>query len=297
MEFQEFIGRVINFFKGQLGNDYRVFTQEVKKGNGVALTALVIENPLSNISPCIYLDKYYEDFQNSREIFEAIAAKIMAIYQRTARNEMYDTSILTDYMRIKDKIRGKLINTEKNKELLSRVPHRKFLDLSVTYIALFGENEGGTQGSIQIDNAYMKRLGVTEQDLFDSMNANKEEMSLTDMMLLCNDFLKELDFLKLPKIPLSMYVLTNEKRIHAAIGMLDKKVMHKASEIFSGDFMILPSSIHELILIPNEEKREGTKRLVEMVQEINKTQVPEEEVLSGHIYRYNHQTGEIVIAA
>ena len=79
--------------------------------------------------------------------------------------------------------------------------------------------------------------------------------------------------------------------------MTDKKVMKKAAEIYGGDFVILPSSVHDLVLIPDVAKPEEAEQLANMVQEINETRVLAEEVLSGHVYRYCHQTGEIVILA
>lgn len=293
MEFHEFTDRAVNFFQKQLGSNYQVSIRKATKNNGTILTALVITSLSSNIPSCIYLEKYYMSLADDGETFEAVMKNIM----EAAIDRMYDISVLEDYESIREKIRGRLINTEKNRNFLSEVPHRKFLDLSITYVVLFEDEKNESQGSIQIDNAYMERLGVTEQVLYEIAKTNIEEFLLTDINSLFGAFSKEEDQPELGKSFLPMYVLSNQSRMYAALGMLDEKVMCKAAEIFGGDFTILPSSVHGLILVPNAEKMKDAEQLAKMVQEINRTQVLEEEVLSGHIYRYNHRTGEIVIVA
>lgn len=167
------------------------------------------------------------------------------------------------------------------------VPHREFLDLSIVYEILLVE-ERGMQGKIRIDNEYMEHLGITEQELYVDANANMEKSLLIKMdNMLCESLGEEI-YMELPKVPVSMYVLCNKSRMYGAIGMTDKKAMQKAAEIFGGNFIILPSSVHDLILIPDVEKPEEAERLAKMVQEINETQVLAEEVLSGHVYRYHH---------
>ncbi len=94
-----------------------------------------------------------------------------------------------------------------------------------------------------------------------------------------------------------MYVVTNKKRMYGAVAMLDRKVMKKAAEILGRDFIILPSSIHEVIVIPALNGDEDAGQMALMVKEVNATEVTADEILSEHVYRYDYQTGEIEIAA
>ncbi len=93
----------------------------------------------------------------------------------------------------------------------------------------------------------------------------------------------------------SMYVVSNRSRMYGA--MANKKTMQEAAKIFGRDFMILPSSVHELILVPSFGGPGEAVRMAKMVREINDTEVAEDEVLSCHVYRYDCQTGNISIAA
>ena len=61
-----------------------------------------------------------------------------------------------------------------------------------------------------------------------------------------------------------------------------------------GDLYILPSSVHEVILIP-KTKDLSVKELNEMVCEINSSQVPTEDVLADCIYEYSRKKKAIMI--
>ena len=83
-----------------------------------------------------------------------------------------------------------------------------------------------------------------------------------------------------------MYVLGNERKLFGAAVMLYDGLLEKMSEIIGGDFYLLPSSLHELILIPDEGREKGGD-LWKMVCEINETQVEPEDVLTDSVYYYS----------
>ena len=61
------------------------------------------------------------------------------------------------------------------------------------------------------------------------------------------------------------------------------------------DLYILPSSIHELILIPVLENEE-VETLRKMVNQVNEESVENIDYLSDNVYRFNRNTEEICIA-
>ena len=91
-----------------------------------------------------------------------------------------------------------------------------------------------------------------------------------------------------------MYVVTNRYRNLGAAVMLYPDVWKKAVEKIGGSFYILPSSIHEVILIP-ENYGIGKIQLEVMVEEINNTEVDEEEILSDSVYYYNAKEGKVLM--
>ena len=93
----------------------------------------------------------------------------------------------------------------------------------------------------------------------------------------------------------SMYVLTNADKMNGANSILDAKTMEDISEKIGGDFYILPSSLHEVIILPDTPEMDKDY-LEHMVQDINAGQVAPEDKLSDHVYMYDSVEKEIVLA-
>lgn len=93
----------------------------------------------------------------------------------------------------------------------------------------------------------------------------------------------------------SVYVLSNADKLNGAAALLDSKTMEDISEKLGGDFIILPSSIHECIVLPVNENMDR-HTLEAMVQDVNAGQVAPEERLSDHVYMYDSQEKELVLA-
>ena len=92
-----------------------------------------------------------------------------------------------------------------------------------------------------------------------------------------------------------MYVLTNQSRLYGAAELLDGNMLKRIAEQLQGDYMILPSSVHELIVLKDTDRPHN--ELADMVKEINSTCLAPDEVLSNHVYRYDRKTREVSIAA
>lgn len=86
------------------------------------------------------------------------------------------------------------------------------------------------------------------------------------------------------------YVVTNQEEEYGAAAILIKEAMEKLRDRI-GEFYIIPSSIHEILVVPNAIAVE----LKKMVREINDTVVEVKEVLSYNIYKYDPRSKEVVI--
>ena len=96
------------------------------------------------------------------------------------------------------------------------------------------------------------------------------------------------------KMPL--YVLSNRKGVYGTVAVLYDGVLKKLAERFQSDLILIPSSVHEFLVIPETEEKDMIK-LQECVKIINETEVAREEVLSNHIYRYSRENDLVEIAA
>lgn len=284
--------------------DADIFLQDTKKNNGVVFSGIIIQDNSSNVAPHICTDGLYYDYQNGHKDMDSVIDSVLEIYEKIKPEKSFHVSEILDYSKARSKLSGRLVNTEKNRGALSELPHRNFFDLSLTYYVDVTRDGDERCASIQVTNAHMEYWNVTEDDLYkqfrESMGQNDrsriqpvmdalEEVancSLEDTRALCGN---------MDIVP--MYVLSNDRKLDGAVEMLNKKAMEKAAETIGDDFYILPSSIHETILVPVRGNEDGADELAEMVACINNLEVPDTDVLSNHVYRYRRQSRQIELAA
>lgn len=76
--------------------------------------------------------------------------------------------------------------------------------------------------------------------------------------------------------------------------MLYPDIMRDISDTIDSSFFMIPSSVHELLILP-AETLEGWEKVKNMLKEINDTQVEPEEILSYSLYYYDREEGKISI--
>ena len=143
MDYREFTGAVEEQMNRRLEGGVRASLYTAVKNNGKERTGVLIEAPGINISPTIYLEEYFEDYQKGRDL-GTIVGEILAFYESIRQENSWDCEKLKKYDGVKDRIVFKLINTAKNRKFLSTVPHRSFLDLSVVFYVLLEVTADGT---------------------------------------------------------------------------------------------------------------------------------------------------------
>ena len=173
-----------------------------------------------------------------------------------------DMQHFLDYEDVKQKIVYKLINTERNKELMEDIPHIEFLDLSIIFQCLISQGELGV-ASILIRNTHMDLWGVTVEDLYQAAKENTQELlpyvikPVTE--ILCDTMqsgiqegvgyeqcMEDLDD------NISMFVLSNRNMVAGASCMLYPNLIGDFADAIGSDLYIILSSIHELLLLPTE---------------------------------------------
>ena len=311
MNFDEFKQEVVDRIKDFLPEKYedaKVSLQDVMKNNDTKLSAVTITLPDSNISPTIYLNQFYEEMQNGKSM-EGILSSIASVRVEHEVSQPFDVSRITDFDQVKDKIAARLIGAEMNEELLSARPHTMMDDLAVTYCVMLGEDERGSM-SVPITNQLMENWNVSVEQLhgiamenmetltpgsFRSMNEVMMDMMMPNLINECGGDREQAEMMLEAMCPPDdgrMYVLTNEQKLNGAAIILDQKTMDQVADRVGDKFFILPSSIHELLVVPQDA---GISRedLEQMVQEVNATQVEPQERLSDHVYIYDAKEHEL----
>lgn len=291
MEFTNFTTLVQREVEKRAGENYRVKLNDVMKNNGVVLRGITLMQDDSNISPTIYLNPYYDAYENGDTTLGTVIDEVIDTYERNKINRSIDMKFFLNYETVRSRIIFKLINTEKNRELLRDVPYIPFHDLSIVFQCLVSEERFGN-ASILIHNVHLQLWKVNARELYECALENTpllQGYELVDM----NTVLEEMKALggiddeeiedMQQEVP--MYVLSNKSRINGASCILYKDILKDFAMVVDKDLYVLPSSIHEVILLPSDGTQES-EQLKEMVREINQSQVEKEEVLSDSVYYY-----------
>lgn len=304
MNKKEFAARVQEEMAKRLGESCEVSMVETVCNNGVRMQGLKIGRRGQNVQPTIFLDSFWERYERG-EAWEHMMERMIRIYDNGMPSEAVDMDFFTDFERIKDRIAYRLVNADKNKRLLCEIPHICFLDLAICfYYAFFHKTLGN--GSVLVYNSHVEMWNTNTAELFRLAQKNTRHMFGMELQPM-KEVLKELagdgqqklseepeDFALSEEIPMS--ILSNGRRQFGAACMLYPGVLKEAAEEKGANLYILPSSVHEVILMA-DTGREDPGLLVEMVKEVNAVWVLPEEVLSDHVYYYDRIKNQIVIIA
>ncbi len=267
--------------------------QNVQKNNGVMLRAITIVNPDSNISPTIYLNDFKKQYEETHDI-DKICNKIAELNEKHEAVE-FDVDSVVNFSKVKTRICAKLISRERNRNLLKTVPYREFLDLAVVYFVSVKEMEFA---SILIHDNLLSRLGVTEEELYRCAMENMPKLfpenflPMTQVLrgMITDEFVDDEILAKIDDV---IYVATNKKKVFGAAVMLYPHFLEHVRETIGSNFYIIPSSIHEILVIPETKAGLDKEELLETVQTVNDTQVSNEEILADNVYYYNSESKKI----
>ena len=263
----------------------RVELHQVSKNNGIVLDAIVIISKESNISPTIYLNAYYQKFITDG--IDVVAERIMELYEQSKTELSFDVSMLLNFDKVKHRIKMKLINYEKNKALLENTPHKRILDLAVVFMIVLETDDVCEFGTIRIHKGFLNAWDITEDSLYQIAKENMANDFTTTPLDNIIHAVLEHEQTELLEEKVYLYVLTTQSKIHGAIGMLQTGLLDAFMKKYEIEkLIILPSSVHEVLLVPYE-KIDTDINLHEMVQEVNATQLTEDEFLSNNIYSYD----------
>ena len=278
--------------KERLGDGYKITTQDVTKNNGLVLKGLTIKHGTENICPTIYLNSFVDDYLNNVPL-EKIVEHIIHIYQEH-KSDYYDISYFCCFEKIKGKIIYQLINTDKNKDLLKVIPSISYLDLSIIFKVIVDSPNATGISTITINNSYLEMWNVTVTDIHLLAKENTPRLMpakikniFNIMQELCPGNMKEIFSFD---NALPMYVLTNTNCVNGSCCILYPNVLANFADAVDSDIYVLPSSVHETILLTGIPNHLDTSYLKQMVSEVNTTEVSDEEILSDSVYLFSKET-------
>ena len=288
---KEFEMQVKTYLEENLGADVTVSTYTARKNNQTLCQGLLIEDASDgerfSASPVIYLDDFYSDLCNGSS-FEEIAKTIYKLYRNAKQTGDFKLKDLTNFEELKEKIIYKLINLDMNKDLLDDIPYIPYLDLAIVFYCCIANTDEQTAGFL-IHNSHLDLWGIQQNELYKYAHKNTCRLFPYSLQSVCATLNEMSENLTAPLSVMpeeDLLVLTNQSRIDGAACILYDNMLEKIAEVLQEDFYVIPSSIHELLILRKHlSPEEGG--LSELITSVNQTTVLDTDILSSHPYYYD----------
>lgn len=290
MDFNEFQNQILQEAKDRMWG-VQVEIRPVEKLQGESYTGLSIQPNDSPMAATLNLDSVYNQMVDQGKSFQEVADDLIThAADIIVDMPKIDVNDITNYDQMKNTLVVQVIPTDRNAEMLADIPHKNIEDMSLVYRMQIDQNENGTS-SVLITNAMLENYGVTvnqlHQDAMDAAVINNPatfrsmQEVLSDLMGMPADLMPPLDG---PQ----MYVASVENSLNGAGVIAYPDFMNQVAEQVGGDFFVLPSSVHEVLVIPDDGSIDRHD-LESMVREVNASEVLPKDQLSDNVYHYDSQ--------
>lgn len=261
-------------------DEMEAIIKDVNKLGGVK-KGIAVRKTTDNFSTVVYIDQMLDN-STVGEIVNYVLDSVAT----GRKNFNVNVTKITDALNNLD-VYAKIV--PRNAGYLAGKVTREFLDMNIVYYIKATEN-----GNVMITDSMLNTTNYTEEDLYRAaLDKIENNFEYTDMREVLAEQMgvdaSEID------MPGMMNVLTNKGKMFGAVSIISKNVMDYALKK-SGlkKVYVLPSSIHEVILVPASVG--DVEVLRNMVHEVNATQLTADERLSENVYVYDIDKGQLEIA-
>ncbi len=288
----------------KLGEEFNVELNHVKRNNEQTFTALAIRKKGEYIAPNIYIGYHLYKIDRGEMTVDEAVEDIIKSYYEASESTGVDLEFLTDWERAKELLFVTLISKKRNRNRLKDIPYREYAgDIVITYRMLVNIGGKGT-GTIQVNNELMQQWGVEESEIFEAAKVSSPKLftvrtcSIYKLMLeLLEENDKNDDMMDRAELEAILsegspiMVITNESRVWGAGAIVYSDALKEISDKYETDLYILPSSVHELVVVPIFNETLNADIFKKMVPEVNEEQVPNQDILSDSVFKYERETG------
>lgn len=281
-------------------HDYEMKFDIIKKSSGYEYEALMIrpKDGASSVIPVLNITDAYDQYQNGKS-FDAVMTKLADI-RMNAAIPSFDKEDLFHFEKIRDRIFPRLVNTAANVEYLADKPHKDIEDLSILYAVRVSEDPSGFAEAIITDDL-VEMWHVDQDEIHEQamdniaqrppLFKNIEEIVFGGM----GSSEHEIEDIEPEEYQMPFFVLTNQQKTKGAVMAISPKTMDRITARL-GDVYVIPSSVDETLIVPKSAV-DDVERLVDMVREVNSTEVAPQDRLSDKIYEYDSETHSLKIAS
>lgn len=297
---EEVLSKIKEFLPNAEETGYYVSIEETLKNNDMVLTGLVIREENNSVAPTIYLEPFLEKWKNGDYMsMRGVLQNIARVYSE-AKPPVFNIEEIRTFDDVKDKIVRQLVNYDANQTRLEHAPHIQYENLAIVYRIELENNEDGL-ASIFLDDRLFERYGVSLEELDNIAMENTKRLhppvidSVVKILFeMEKDILMEMFdadeekswdmFCATYNGMDTMLIVKNQNNMNGAIHILDEAVMDQLAEKLGEKFVVIPSSIHEVIAMPFDGDFGAYVSYEEMIHEVNTSELSEDEYLSFNAY-------------
>ncbi|MBR4358748.1 MAG: hypothetical protein IKQ00_12590 [Butyrivibrio sp.] len=207
-------------------------------------------------------------------------------------NSNIDLSFFRNFDSVEDKLSFKLVGLKDNKEYLEDIPYRRFEDLAMVPICMVRNSEIGV-GHITIRNSHLDLWGITYDRLWKNLMENSTktaEVKIKTMPdFLGEDYINDFDVLQ------NIIIVSNKEQNYGAGAVLYPGVLEKISDKYGKNLYVLPASVHEVLVLPEQGEENEAEMLEAIVRQVNAGVLSKEDFLSDKIYYYEKTAGILAV--
>ncbi len=303
--YEEFLSEFVREMESKLA-DYGMEVSIVNKmrNNGILEKCIKVDIPGCNMSPSIgtlSLYEHYREFDDLDKIVSALSKKIIE-----DKNRQIDTMSVLSKENILNSTYLMVINAKSNQKLLSETPHYFIAEGELAVIPRLNISITDKSGFIILKNDLLPKLQMTGDEILQIAKLNISSQNLFEINSLLSETMQAMtdngediadDFSEFfTEITPKAFVVTNKDKKLGACCLACPEVIGTAIEKMGFDCYILPSSIHEVILVEKKGNADEIEELRDMVNQVNRQSVPAAEILSDKVFQYNAKTKKIEIA-
>ena len=230
----------------------------------------------------------FKAYEAGKPYDEVVAKAADSIAANLENVPDFDLASLTDYSVMKEKLTMEVVSADRNAEMLANVPHKQMEDMAVVYRLVLDKDNAGN-GSILVTNSLMEQFGVSPEQLHADAMSNAPEIrpsEIKGMSEVIGELMGQDAVPVIDPADEQMFVATVPDKIRGAGVIAYPDFMENAAVKLEGDFFVIPSSVHEVILV-KDDGRMTSKDLETMVKDVNASQVAPEDRLTDHVYHYD----------
>lgn len=171
----------------------------------------------------------------------------------------------------------KVVSGFRNMGKLDGVPHRMHCDLAELCILRVEIEGAGIGRAVAIINqGIINRVGIGEDELFEAARRNTaKKLVLLNFSQVMNRTLTDDDG--------QIYMATNQECLYGGAAIVFPDFLKTVSERIRDDFWIIPSSIHEILIVPKSSGMHPVD-IKKIVETVNRNMVSFDETLSDNVY-------------